>query len=309
MARYFRKLATLAKLETTYGTDAVPTGATNAMQFTNVTVTPIEGDEVSRDLMLPYLGNSGVALAGTYGKFEGEVEIAGSGTAGTAPAYGTLLRMCGLAEVITAGTSVVYSPISGSFESGSLYWNADGVNHILLGARGNVTLSFEPKKLPKFKFSFSGLLGTWSDTALPTTVLTGFKKPLIVNKVNTPTFTIHGNSSPGESLNIDLGQSVEPRFLIGYEAIEITDRSATGTAVIEARPLATVNWFDKALQRTRGALQLVHGISAGNIVQIDAPAVEIGKVTQGSTQGVINYSLPLAFCPNVGNDEITITVK
>ena len=70
----------------------------------------------------------------------------------------------------------------------------------------------------------------------------------------------------------------------------------------------TVNWFDKAMSRARGALQLVHGVTAGNIVQIDAPAVEIGKVSQGNTQGIINYSLPLSLCADAGNDELTITV-
>ncbi len=309
MARYHRKLAVLLKLETVYGTDAVPTALANAMQVRNVTVTPIEGEEVSRDLMLPYLGNSGVALAGTYGKIDFEVEIAGSGTAGTAPAYGPLLRACGLAETITAGTSVVYNPISGAFESASMYWNADGVNHVLLGMRGNVTLSFEPKKIPVFKFSMMGLLGAWTDLAVPAATLTGFKKPLVVSKANTPTYTIHGIASPGESLSIDLGQKVEPRFLIGWESIEISDRSASGTAVVEAKSLGSVNWFDKAMQRTRGALQLIHGVTAGNIVQIDAPAVEIGKPSQGNSQGIVNYSLPLAFCPVTGGDELTITVK
>jgi len=130
-----------------------------------------------------------------------------------------------------------------------------------------------------------------------------------VSKANTPTFALHGVSAPGESLDLDLGQKVEPRLLIGSESIEITDRNASGTAVIEARPIATVNWFDKALKRTRGALQLIHGTVAGNIVQIDAPQVEIGKPSQGNSQGVLTYSLPLRLCPNTGNDELTITVK
>jgi len=309
MARYFRKLVLLAKTETTPGTDAVPTGAANAILATNVSFTPIEGEEVDRDLMLPYLGDNGIVLAGTHAKIDFEIEIAGSGTAGTAPAYGPLLRACGMAEVVTAGTSVVYNPISGSFEAVSLYANWDGVNHILLGCRGNVSLSFAPGKIPHYKFALVGLLGTVADVALPTATLTAFKAPLVVSKANTPTFALHGVSAPGESLDLDLGQKVEPRLLIGFESIEITDRNASGTAVIEARPIATINWFDKAQKRTRGALSLIHGTVAGNIVQIDAPQVEIGKPSQGNSQGVITYSLPLRLCPATGNDELTITVK
>ncbi|TIV70559.1 MAG: hypothetical protein E5V89_14140, partial [Mesorhizobium sp.] len=66
MARFYRKLAILTKIETVYGTDPVPTGAANAMQVTNVSVTPLAGDQVSRDLFLPYLGQQGVILVGTY---------------------------------------------------------------------------------------------------------------------------------------------------------------------------------------------------------------------------------------------------
>ena len=62
-ARRWKKLAILNKIETAYRTDSTPTAA-DALIATNVTFTPLEGDEVSRDLMLPYLGNQGVVLAG-----------------------------------------------------------------------------------------------------------------------------------------------------------------------------------------------------------------------------------------------------
>ncbi|MFX8903231.1 hypothetical protein ABTM99_20255, partial [Acinetobacter baumannii] len=80
--RNFKKLVLTSKLETLYSTDATPLAA-NAMQVTNVTFTPLEAQEVSRDLMLPYLGNQGVVLAEQMGRMQFSVEVAGSGTAGT----------------------------------------------------------------------------------------------------------------------------------------------------------------------------------------------------------------------------------
>jgi hypothetical protein len=303
-ARNFKKLVLTSKLETLYSTDATPLAA-NAMQVTNVTFTPLEAQEVSRDLMLPYLGNQGVVLAEQMGRMQFSVEVAGSGTAGTAPAFGTLLRSCGLAEVVTAGTSVVYSPISASFESSSNYWNHDGVNHVLLGCRGNVQLEFTPSKIPYLKYDIMGLLGTVADVALPTVNFSGFKKPLIVSKANT-TLSLFGNSCIAESVSIDLGQKVEGRFLIGDESILITDRSSTGTAVIQAGSVASWDVMSAARNRTRGAFSLVHGLTAGNICTVAGPQVEIGKISQGQTQNIINYSLPLMFCPSTGNDELTI---
>ncbi len=120
---------------------------------------------------------------------------------------------------------------------------------------------------------------------------------------------LHGWASVAESLSIDLGNTVTPRFLIGSESVIISDRKVTGQAVVEATSLATINWFQIALARTRGALTLAHGKTAGNIVEITAPAVEVGKISQGQTDGILNYTLPLNFVPVTGRDELTIVVK
>lgn len=309
MPRLFRKLGILAKIETAYG--AVPTPApavVDAMIGTNVSFTPIEGEEVSRDLYLPYLGNQGVILAGKHAKLEFEVEMAGAGAAGTAPRYAPLLRMCGFAQTLTAATDAVYNIVEDAVDSGSIYFMMDGVRHILLGARGNVSLNMAPKGIPRFRFSFTGLIGTIADAALPAINMTGWTTPLECSSDNT-IMTLHGWNSVAESLSIDLGNTVTPRFLIGSESVIISDRRTTGTAVVEATSLATMDWFQRALNRTRGALNVVHGTVAGNIVQIAGPALEVGKISQGQTDGILNYSLPLSFCPVAGRDELTITVR
>ena len=306
--RYFRKLAVLAKVEATYGTDVVPTGAANAMEVSNVTVTPFEGERVSRDLIRPYFGDQGFVLAATYARLEGSIELAGSGAAGTAPAYAPLLRACGMAEIITAGQKVEYKPVSASQEAVSLYANLDGVNHIMLGARGTFTLSLTPRQIPRFVFRLTGLLGPIADTPLPAAAYAGFQKPLVCSKANT-SFTLHGLSAPMESFSFDLGNTVEPRMLVGYEGIEITDRKTSGTAVIEAVSIATKDWFSIARASTLGAIAAQHGLVAGNICEIAAAGVQVGQPTYGNTQGVLNTSLPLTFVPVAGDDEVTLRIR
>lgn len=307
-ARRFKKLAILHKVETTYGTDIVPAAA-DAIIATNVTFTPLEGQEVERDLMLPYLGNQGVILAGTYARIEFDVELAGAGAAGTVPKYGSLLRVCGMAEVVTAATSVAYSIIEEAAESGSLYFLMDKTRHVLLGGRANVALNYTAKGIPTFRFTYLGLLGTISDVgSMPVVSQTGWVKPLVVSKANT-IMLLHGWTAKAESLALDLGNTVTPRFLIGDERLLISDRKSSGTAVVEARPIAEIDWFAKALSRERGALSMVHGIAAGNIVEVTAPAVEIGRPTIGQTDNIANYSLPLAPCPSEGLDEMSIIVR
>ncbi len=307
-ARKFPKLVFTAKIETTYGTDAVPTAVANAMKVRDITLTPLEAKKVERGDLLPYLGNQGVELAEKLIRMQFSVLVSGAGVAGTAPGYGPLLRACSLAEVITAGTSVVYSPVSDVSEAVTIYWNQDGVRHVGLGCRGNVTIDITPSKYPVFKFDMIGLFGTVTDVALPTPTLTAFKTALLVNKANS-FGTLFGKNIIGESIMLDMGQKIEGRFLFGSESVELTDRSASGTMVLQADSVANWDLFATVVGRTRGALSVTHGVTAGNIVQFDAPQVEISNPTQGQTQNIINYSLPLEICPNLGNDELTITVK
>lgn len=306
--RIFRRMAWLAKVEATYGTDAVPTGAANAIQVSDVTVTPLQGDQVRRDLIMPYFGDQGMVIAGAHATIQGSVEIAGSGTPGTTPGYAPLLRACGLAEIVTAGQKVEYKPVSGTPDAVSCYMLMDGVRHAFVGARGTLTLSLAPKQIPRFQFTLTGLLGPVTDQALPVANYGGFPKPLVASKANS-TFSLHGLAAPMESFSFDLGNQVEPRMLIGAESIEIVDRRVSGTAVIEAVSTAEKNWYAIALASTRGALVAKHGTIDGNIVELDAAAVQIGPPAYGNSQGVLTNSLPLIFSPVTGDDEFTLRIR
>lgn len=307
--RYWRKLALLFKVEAVYGTDSVPTGSDNAVLASDVTFTPLEGGEENRDLLLPYLGNQGVILTGLHARLEFSVELAGSGEAGDAPAWGAILRACGMAQTVTADTDAKYSSISDAFESGTIWYNRDGVKHALVGWRGNVSLQLNPGRIPKLRFTGLGLHGAAAaDTVLPTVDHTAWQTPVVVSKANT-TFALHGWSGPTESVSIDLGNQVEPRMLIGEESVIIGDRRASGSAVVEAKLLAAKNWDALARSHTRGAMAITHGTVAGNIIEISAPSVQIGRWSEGQTQGIVNNTLPMMICPETGNDELVITVK
>lgn len=305
--RRWKKLSALIKMDATYGVDPVPTGAANYIQLSEAAFTPLAGDEEARNLMQPFLGHQGVFLTGDYGQFNFSVEIAGSGALGTAPAYGPLLRSCGFAQTINAGVDVQYDLIHDAFESSALYYNSDGVKHVLLGQRGSVSLAFTPKRIPRFTFSMKGLLGTITDEALPAVTKTMWIDPVVVSKANT-VMSLHGWTAIAENLSIDTGSQVVPRHLIGEESIEISDRSVTGTAVVKAQPLATKDWFSIVRARTKGALSLTHGTVAANIVAIDADAVQIGRPAEGQSDNIRNYSLPLMLT-SLGSSEMKITVK
>lgn len=118
-----RKRVILAKIESSYGVDPTPTGAANAILVRNLNVTPQDADLADRDLVRPYIGRSEQLPAAIRAMLDFEVEMAGAGTAGTAPGYGPLLRACGFAE------SLLAAAVTGTAQSG-------GTNTITLAAAG-----------------------------------------------------------------------------------------------------------------------------------------------------------------------------
>jgi hypothetical protein len=309
MSLLTRKRTILAKLENTYGTDPTPTGSANAILVRNLSITPLNAENVSRDLVRPYLGASEQLIASAYVGVEFEVEMAGSGTAGTAPAYGPLLQACGMTE--TDGASdVTYTPKSASFASVTMYYNVDGVLHKVTGARGNVELVINARQIPVFKFTFTGLYNAPSDASAPSVTYTAFQTPVAANSDNTTDFELFSFGAALESLNINFNNAIQYRSLIGAEDVLMTDRQVSGQAVFEAPTIASKDFFSLALGSTLGNLDIVHGTTAGNMVQITSSRVDVSNPTYQDQNGIQMLQVPLTFIPSTsGNDEISIVVK
>ena len=154
MPKLYRKRTILAKIESTVGTDSVP-GSANAIKVRELTIEPIQSDEVTRDLVRGYLGNFETLLANTRVQITAECELAGSGTAGTAPRYGPLLKSCGFSETVASGTSVTYAPVSSAISSCSIYYNTDGILHKITNCRGTMSISCETGAIPTISFTAS----------------------------------------------------------------------------------------------------------------------------------------------------------
>lgn len=306
----YRKSAVLAKLEVTYGTDPVPTGADNAILTSEVSVTPIAGNRVSRSIDSATLGNKGEIITSKYKTITFKVELAGSGTAGDAPAYGTLLRMCGFSETIDVGVDVEYAPVSESFESGTIYFYHDGSLHKLTGAYGTVSFDVDAQGIPMMSYNFTGLYNAVSAAALPATTLTGFVAPIPVSVTNTPTFTVHGYSAIAQSYSFDIGNNVIHKNLIGDEFVKITDRNPTGSFSIEEPARGTQDFEAVVVAETKAAVQVIHGTTAGNIVQFDAPLVQLTDVQPNDNDGVLFITMPAIYThSDTGDDEFVLTVK
>lgn len=317
--RYIRNTAILAKIETTYGTDSVPTGGANAILVSNLNFNPLNAQNVDRDLIRPYFGAS-EQLVGTANVQLGfDVELAGAGAAGTAPAYGPLLRACGMAETVSAGSRVEYLPVSSTFESNSIYWYDDGVLHKLLGARGNVQLAMGIGEKPVMRFSFTGIDGGVSAAALPSTTLTAFQRPLVMTDTNSGDITLGctyatgslsgGTAYPSRGLSIDLGNSVNHIPLLGGESIDISARAVTGSFELDLTAAQEVTFAATVKANSTQTLGIQHGTTAGNIIVLHAPAVQLidYNLSELNEKRLVSYNARLV--PSSGNDELRICVK
>lgn len=311
MAKSMKKMLLLAKVETTSGTDAVPTTALNAILCRAFMPEPITAEQVQRNLIRPYKGNSGSLTVGEHRKFTFEVELAGSGTAGTAPAWGPLLKACGFSETVTAGTSVAYDPVSEGEPTLTLYGYLDKTRFIVTGAKGTVSFELNAKGIPVMKFEFIGSYTAPNEEAgAPTGVdYTKFKQPLTVGKVNTPTFSFHGLAAIASAFSLNWGAILTWRDLIGYQGANSEDRQPSGSVTLEMPTITVKNWAEMVRLSTTGVAQLIHGTTAGNIVQFDMPAVQPKPFTLQDDQSVAMLSIPFDVNPVSGNDELKITVK
>lgn len=300
-----RKRLILAKAETTYGTDSTPAGA-DAVLVRNLEITPIESDTVSRDLIRPYLGNSEQLLANTRVSITFQVELAGSGTAGTAPRYGALLKACGLSETVAASTSVTYAPVSSSFSSATIYFNNDGVLHKATGCRGSFSITCNLNEIPTIDFTMTGIYNAPTDTAAPSVTYSAQATPLLFKEGNTSAFSILGYSGCLMNVSFDMANEVVHRELVGCsKQVLITNRAPSGEAVIEAPTIAAKDFFTIANNNTTGSLTFQHGTTGGNIVTFTAQKIDIGQPSYSDSDGIQMLNLPYVAIPtSAGNDEV-----
>lgn len=311
---FFRKKVIYLKVESTYGTDITPSG-TDAVLTSNLNINPYAGPTVSRNLDRDTLGGQTVVNTNPQVEVTFDVELAGSGTATVVPAWSECLRACGFSVAAASPTSAgqIYSPVSSSFASATIYYYWDGMRHILTGARGNVSINMNRGELPKLSFRFIGQYNRPTAASASANV-TDYVAPLAVTDTNTPTFTLGG--SPLQNLavsqfTLDMGNNVVARNIINSNEIFISDRNPTGTIQFDMVIPSTKDWFAGGIESHNGvttlALNLVHGTSAGNRVKISAPAVQMTGVTPTDSDGILTYSAATAYTPVSGNDEVTIT--
>lgn len=326
MSRYTRNTFIRALLETEYGEAQGSWSGTPVILVSNPDQRIVR-DVVPRELVRPWLGGSEHLIGARVSEISFDVELAGSGTLGTAPAWGPLLRACGMAQTIfddPAGPTnrVEYTPVSTAMDSIAFMYIKDGIHYTCRGARGNVDFTLDAYQRPMMKFRFVGF-----DTIAGTTAAsfggssyTAWQRPVVVSDGNSGDIRLGGTYAdgivsggtvlPSRGINFDLGNQVEHIKLLGGESVDITNRDATGNISVALTAAQELTWRTDINANTTLSLGFNHGTTAGHRIAIFAPNVQRIDPQNEDFQGRALIKAELRLLPSGnGNNEVRIVAR
>jgi hypothetical protein len=318
MSRYIKNTLIAAAVQAAIGTAAAPTGAANAVLVSNMNLTPLDAQNISREIIRGFFGGAEQLVGPASVKLSYEVELAGSGTAGTAAPWGQLVQGCAVGEGILATPArTEYTPASSGLKALTHYYYDDGVLHKLTDCMGDCTLSAKVGERPLLKFDWIGLDGGVS-AASDTGTFTAWKKPVAVTKANVVDITLGGTYAAGAitggtlysstGIEAKFGNQVKFNAMLGSETVDITDREGTGSIELDLTAAQEVALMAAVKANTTQSLAFAIGTTAGNKILFFAPAAQLLNPKKVDRNGKRLIGFDVRFVPVNGNDEWRIVV-
>jgi hypothetical protein len=305
------------KKEAVYGTDAAPTAALNATVMRNFKATPLAFDMIQRNLDKPARGATPGVPTNFRQPFGYELELAGSGAAGTAAPWMEHLEACGMAPpVLTAGVRAEqrFAAIGAAQSSLTAYHWRDTQRRRAFGVRGDIaTIDFTAGAYPFVGLSMTGLIPTgvspFDEAAfggVPS--FARWKDPMEVSSANTQ-FMFDGYAAVLRSMKLQANADVKLRNLVGARYVQRGNHAMSGRLMIEAPTISAKNYFTQTVTGALATLQIIHGVGAGNIVQVDAANAQITSIDDAEEDGIAMFDIGIQLNIVAGQDDILLTAK
>lgn len=317
-----RRTLILAKVETTYGTDAAPAAATESILVGNPSV-EVDGQiltrEFVRDSLSPLKHKIGRVLAKV--SFTTEVKTDGT-TAGDgadakiAVEIDQLLQGCGFKvtlhpEETDDNTGYQdYDPVSAASDMNSLtLWvYLDGIIHKITGAYGTFRFIAEAGQYARMEWEFTGLYNDVTDLALATGTY-DTSQPLVVQSIGFVIGAYTANIT--QAIEYDVGNTISERPDVnsadGLGALRITARTSKGSINPEVVTVATSDiWGDwKAGNSKVCELKVETTVATPhNDWGVQWPALTYESVGYGDREGIRTFEIPYVAAESSGDDEI-----
>lgn len=311
-----RNQVLLAKVETTRGTDAAPTAA-NAIKCAVINPT-VDGQQLDNPVVKNSISAEPKKFVNKRMTFQIQLPLKGSGTAGTAPEFGSLLQACALKEtVVEAGEDVdaevnyKLTNADAEMKSVTIYLYKDGLCYKAVGCMGNLASANPAGGFPMLTFNMEGNFLSVSDAVNPASPVYDTTEPVEVKSYG---FTIGSwADAVCREFSFETGNTVSARKNInaadGLEASGITARDPQWSATIEAVLEATHPFWSDFIDRDTAQLSFSHGTVAGNIVEFSAPAANFDAPSPSSEDGINMYGLSGQLLEDNGADNFKLTFK
>lgn len=308
-----RRMVVGLKLETTEGTAIAVAGADANFFAENVTFSP----DISMDPQNPVSGDQrvlpdvpGMQIA----KATFEYKCRASGTAGTAPALGKILKLARMAETIVAVTSATYDPIAVGDPSATVdfYDVPESGNNIKQSMRGARVSSLkcdggQNGKPLVFHVELTGVYNGTTDAAgITATGLETTQPPGVLSAA----FAVQSLSAKISQFAIDFGITGVIRSDVskaeGAFSYVNTEMSPVLTFDAEKELVATHDFYGKLIAGTLGAFTVTIGGTAGNICTITGPKAQYVDCKPGERNGLSVFNITAKLTDNAGNDRIKL---
>jgi hypothetical protein len=315
-----RKRQLAAKIEAVEGTAEALTAAEAKFLVYNPKVAH-EIEMFTRDPVRSSFSGMGKIAGKRPAGLSFRLELRGSGTKTTDPAWITLLKGCGFesnvlksiaigaitggpfqhGETITGGTSAgtattsgaavtegqEYRPISSGVSSLTLGCYEDGVLKLIKGARGNVKFGFKSGEPVMLDFSFQGVEAGITDVALLTAIAHETQKP---PSLLSASLLLDAYAARIGDMNISVNNTLAARDDIndsrGLLSFQITDRNISGELNPEMVTVATYDFYTKFFGSTDITLALNAGATTGNMFKFYSPRLQITKINDEDREGL-----------------------
>lgn len=299
--------AVLAKIESTYGTDATPSSGSDEIQvmenfWTNITIDHLQDNEL--DGMGTGFGRPGgesPQSTGQFANFNLTLPIKGLGSAfssSNVPELDVLLRASGLNQSIdtTSGSETInYTPQNSGFESASIYLYTGNKEYKLVGCLATVEFIFNAGEIPQASFDITGLVSAINEAGVPGSLSYpgGSIAPPVVTSAG---FTIDGNDPDDfTSFSVDLQTEIAERpggnASDGHAGYWFADMDPVAEADYEVFALSTHDPYTLRDNGTEFAWDLgTLGSTQYNQIDISGPAGRINNVSHNERNGLAAYT-------------------
>lgn len=317
-----RKLA-LVQAQTAVGEVFANTSKAIAIEITEISRNPYEGNTATRTRIREGFGASEQINVGPYATVQLTVPLSGSGTLGVAPSYRDLLIACGLKEIkgsVTdsdgqgAGEGITYVPISDNYVPVNFWYYYDGEVQQLTDALGTAVFTCNVGELPTIQFTLTGLYRKPEKAEISGSVFGQQAPEIPVNYQNTKTFEVMGYNTIAQSFALDMANTVAYQNLVNFEGVDITDRQSNGQIQVKAVSVDVVDYFktiESHIKTTTGAVRFVHGTEDGNIFEFNGPRAQMSGFSEQDQDGEIHYQMTANYLPSIGgsNDDFSLTFR